>query len=521
VISIMTSTIVEPLLHAEHLTKSYGARPVLKDASLSIARGEIHALLGENGSGKSTLIKLLAGQIAPDGGYAPNRPPRVVVSGRSEDLPIDPKTAQGLKLGFVHQDLGLVLSSTVTETLGLGRFRTRWGMVNWRAQRSYTTEILQRYGLNLAPEEVVGSLSAVERAMLSIIRGIESISGDERGVLILDEPTAYLPGDAVHKVFDVLRRIRATGSSVLIVTHRLDEVKEICDRATILRAGEVVATMDIASVTPDDLVTAILGTELTNLYPQEHTTVAEPVLRVTNLSGTETRGVSFVASRGEILGLTGLVGDGFEEIISLCFGATRGAGEIELKGETVEQGWLRPRRAMGLGMAYIPADRTTSSGLMAASASENLTMATMGHYWRSGRMAHADERNEAMETLSRVGLQPLDPDLPLGSFSGGNQQKLILAKWLLTHPHVLFLHEPTNGVDVGAKKTLFELINRAAKDGCCVVIASSEYEDLAHLCHRVLIVKNGSVSRELSGNQLTTDAITHHCLTSTAVSPAA
>ena len=384
----MTSTIVEPLLHAEHLTKSYGARPVLKDASLSIARGEIHALLGENGSGKSTLIKLLAGQIAPDGGYAPSRPPRVVVSGRSENLPIDPKTAQSLKLGFVHQDLGLVLSSTVTETLGLGRFRTHWGMINWRAQRSYTTEILQRYGLNLSPEAIVGSLSAVERAMLSIIRGIESISGDERGVLILDEPTAYLPADAVHQVFGVLRRIRATGSSVLIVTHRLDEVKEICDRATILRSGEVVATMDIASVTTDDLVTAILGTELTNLYPQEHTTVAEPVLRVTNLGGTETRGVSLVASRGEILGLTGLVGDGFEEIISLCFGATRGTGQSRDQG-----------RDGGTRLASTPAGNGHGHGLHPGGPDD--------FQWAHGSVGHREPHDGHHGTLLAIGTHGL------------------------------------------------------------------------------------------------------------------
>lgn len=516
----MISTNRELLLRAEHLTKSYGARPVLKDASLEIASGEIHALLGENGSGKSTLIKLLAGQIAPDGGYTPDNAPRVTVSGQSENLPIDPKTAERLKLGFVHQDLGLVLSSTVMETLGLGRYRTRWGRINWRAQRSYTHETLRRYGLGLSPETVVGSLSAVERAMLSIIRGIESISGEERGVLVLDEPTAYLPGDAVHQVFEVLRRIKATGSSVVFVTHRLDEVKDICDRATILRSGEVVATMDVASATTDDLITAILGTELTNLYPSEHTAVAEPVLRVTNLGGTDTQDVSFVASRGEILGLTGLVGDGFEEIIALCFGASRGEGKVEVKGKEVDQNWLRPRRAMGMGMAYIPADRATSSGLMAASAAENLTMATIRRYWRSGRMAYSEERKDAIEAMRRVGLRPLSPNLPLGSFSGGNQQKLILAKWLLTHPHVLFLHEPTNGVDVGAKKTLFDLINRAAQDGCSVVIASSEYEDLAHLCHRVIIVKNGAVSGELTGDQLTTEAITHRCLASTAA-PAA
>jgi ribose transport system ATP-binding protein len=276
--------------------------------------------------------------------------------------------------------------------------------------------------------------------------------------------------------------------------------------------------MDVASATTDQLITAILGTELTNLYPAEHTTVAEPVLRVTKLSGAVTRDVSFVASRGEVLGLTGLVGDGFEEIIGLCFGARRGEGTVEVKGNEVDQNRLRPRHAMTMGMAYIPADRGTSSGLMEASAAENLTMATLRHYWRSGRMAYSAEREDAIEAMRRVGVRPLSPNLPLGSFSGGNQQKLILAKWLLTRPHVLFLHEPTNGVDIGAKKTLFDLINRAAQDGCCVVIASSEYEDLAHLCHRVIVVKNGTVAGELTGDRLTTDSITHHCLASSAAS---
>ena len=255
----------EFLLTAAHLTKSYGPRTVLRDAGLAIRAGEIHALLGQNGSGKSTLIGILAGQVTPDRSESAV----MTVAGAEEGLPISPERSAQLGMAFVPQELGLVGNATVMESLGLGRYSTTaYGRVRWSHQRVLTTEVLRRFGIDISPDTPVRSLPEVERAMLAIIRGVESLPAGRQGVLVLDEPTAYLPADAVHRVFEVLRRIAADGNAIILVTHRLDEVMEICDRATILLGGEIVGTYGVSDITKKELVTLILGVEMAQLYPE-------------------------------------------------------------------------------------------------------------------------------------------------------------------------------------------------------------------------------------------------------------
>lgn len=500
------------LLVAEHLCKTYGSRTVLKDAGLNIRVGEIHALLGQNGSGKSTMLGMLAGQVTPDR----SAPATMSVDGVQESLPITAERAAELGVAFVPQELALVHGATVTESLGLGHYlTTRLGRVRWARQRQYTTETLNRFGLTFSPDALISSLTEVERAMLAIVRGVESLPPNRPGVLVLDEPTAYLPADAVNKVFDVLRRIAQHGSSVVLVTHRLDEVMKVCDRATVLLGGSVVKTCTIAETTKQELVTAILGVEMDELYPDlSPPTSGEIALAVDGLNGGRLRGLSFEVRPGEILGLTGLVGGGFEDVVHQCFGAVpgRGSGTVTFGGASYGEARLNPERAMANGAAFIPSDRRRAGGVMAATALENITMADLGRFSRLGRLRHRRLRESGIASMADVEVTPLAPDLPFARFSGGNQQKMIFAKWLRRNPRVLLLHEPTHGVDIGAKRRLFSLIQAAAAEGAAVVIASAEYEDLAHLCHRVLVVHDGLVETELRDRTLTVNNILQACL---------
>ena len=500
------------LLSATHLSKTYGSRTVLDDVQLSVRAGEIHALLGQNGSGKSTLIGILAGQIEPDRGRAAI----VTVADETQELPISPGLAAQLGMAFVPQELGLVGNATVMETLGLGRYSaTSYGRVRWRRERTRTAEVLRRFGLGVSPDAAVSSLPEVERAMLAIIRGVESLPPGRPGVLVLDEPTAYLPGDAVHRVFEVLRRIAGEGSAVVLVTHRLDEVMEVCHRATILRGGRLVSTSNVADITKRELVTRILGAELDQFYPElTPQTSTEPVFSASELTGELLRGVSFSVGRGEILGVTGLVGGGFDEVVRNCFGASaaRGGGIVRFGDVVVPQSQLTPANAMRHGAAFIPSDRRRAGGIMSATALENVTMADLESHSSRGRLRHRRLRESGIASMADVGVTPLEPDLPFSSFSGGNQQKMIFAKWLRRDPTILLLHEPTHGVDIGAKHVLFTLIQDAAARGAAVVIASAEYEDLAHLCHRVLIVHDGHITSELHDTTLSHHHILQACL---------
>jgi ribose transport system ATP-binding protein len=507
----------QDLLTARHLSKTYGSRLVLDDARISVRAGEIHALLGQNGSGKSTLIGILAGRVSPDRSESAS----MTVAGAREDLPILPERSAELGMAFVPQELGLVGNATVMESLGLGRYcTTAYGRVRWSRQRALTAEVLRRFGLNISPDAPVSSLPEVERAMLAIIRGVESLPPGRPGVLVLDEPTAYLPADAVHKVFEVLRRIARQGSAIVLVTHRLDEVMEVCDRATVLLGGKVVGTFDVQDMTKQALITQILGVEMDQLYPDlAPPSSSEAVLEVTDLRGGLLRGISFQVGRGEILGITGLVGGGFDEVVRRCFGAahTRGTGTVTFGAAAFSQAKVTPALAMKHGAAFIPSDRRRAGGVMTATALENVTMADLESYSTLGRIRHRRLRETGIASMADVGVTPLDPDLPFSSFSGGNQQKMIFAKWLRREPQILLLHEPTHGVDVGAKRVLFSLIQDAAAQGAAVVIASAEYEDLAHLCHRVLVVHDGRVETELRDKTLTMNHILQACLTKSAV----
>lgn len=494
------------MLELRGLSKAFGPTQALDRVDLSIRRGRVHALIGQNGSGKSTLIKILSGYHAPDSGT-------LEIQGRGVRLPFKAGEARAYGLSFLHQDLGLAPGMTVLENLRLGRFSTTaYGRLRWREERRVASTLLEQMELDVDPRAPVRRLSSAERALVAFLRAWQDLEGGV-GLLVLDEPTAYLPGPAVELLFDAIRRLTRQGSSVLFVSHRLDEVLQIADEISVLRNGRMVGTLEAAGASRERIVEMLLGRALGELYPEpsEHgASEKAPPLRVRDLTGEIASGVTFQLHAGEILGATGLLGMGHDEVPYLVFGARPAArGDVEIAGRRLSS--LTPTAAHDAGVALLPADRTHQSGTAAATVLENLTLPDVGRYFRGGRLRHRRETSSVLGLLDRFGVLPAEPNRPLATLSGGNQQKALLAKWLHGEPRVLLLHEPTQGVDIGSRKQLFSIIREVADSGMAVFIASAEYEDLAHMCDRVLVMRHGRVVSELRGDDLTEQAIVQHC----------
>ncbi|MGA2793213.1 MAG: sugar ABC transporter ATP-binding protein [Roseiarcus sp.] len=493
-----------PLLELRGLTKSFAGVRVLSSVDLAIRAGEVHALIGQNGSGKSTLIKILSGYHAPDSG-------QVLMRGKPVPLPIKPGESARLGLRFLHQDVGVVRTMTVLENLRVGRYRaSRYGRLRWRDERRETKAILAEMHLDIDPDTLVRDVPAAERALIGFARAIQELDHERGEVLILDEPTAFLPGPSVKNIFAAIRGAARRGAAVIFVSHRLDEIMGVADRTSILRDGQLVETVATAETNERKLVTAMLGRELDALYPTRTVAKGRCVLTARNLSGRMANDVTFAIHQGEIVGLTGLLGMGHDEIPYLLFGAqTATGGAVAVRDQPL--GELTPRKAIEAGMAFLPADRHRQSGIPKATLLENVSMTSGARFVRNGWLRHHAERRAVTSVLDRFDVRPADPDRLLSTLSGGNQQKALLGKWLQMNPSVLLLHEPTQGVDIGSRKQILQIIAQVAAAGAAVLVASAEYEELAHLCHRVLIFRHGQIVRELLGDGLTEARIAEQC----------
>jgi ribose transport system ATP-binding protein len=504
-----------PIVSIRNLSKTFAGTKALDDVDLEIGPGEVHALLGQNGSGKSTLIKVLSGYHAPDPGAV------ISVRGTPVKLPIPTGGSRRLGIAFMHQDLGLVATMSVLENLRVGRFETGAGWrVRWRAERQRARALLERFDLHVDPRAPVASLSSSERAIVGIIRALDEVEQAQgAGLLVLDEPTAALPEDEVEVLFEAVRRVVASGSSVLFVSHSLSEVLTISDRVSVLRDGKLVARRDTADVDAATLIELIVGRELGALYPTIEHVASDPVVEAEDLSGAVAQNVSLKVHEGELLGLTGLVGAGYDEVPYLLYGAlSRRSGSVRVRGQELSR--LTPQRAKAAGLALLPADRQRAGGIMRATVGENVTLASLGDYRGRFGLNHRRERSAVQQVLHDFNVQPPLPGRRLATLSGGNQQKALLGRWIHMRPDVLMLHEPTQGVDVGSRKTIFEILQRAARDGMGIVYASSEYEDLANVCDRVIVFRNGRAVAELSGASLTHDQLLACCYSAEAPAPA-
>lgn len=505
-----------PILELRGLSKQFGSVSALKDVDLSIARGEIHGLLGENGSGKSTLIKVLAGFHSPESGH-------LFIGGREVKLPLVPGAFRQYGLAFVHQDLGLIPSLSVLENLTIGEVCSgRYGWrIPWRTARIEARRTFADYGVELDPSAKVSDLRPVDRALLAIIRAAGEMkrdrdASDARGLLVLDEPTVFLPREDVNLLFALMREVVAGGDAVLFVSHDLDEVREITDRVTVLRDGSVVGTRAARAASTADLVELIIGRQLSSVGDGPDAAVADDVaLAVTGLTTDTLSDVSFSVRRGEVLGLTGLVGSGFEDVPYALFGHTRRhAGRIALGGAILDVRHVTPVRALSHGFVLVPGDRQRDGAVGSLSITDNATLHVLRDFYNGIFLNRRQMRRRAEELMQRYDVRAAGADANYGSMSGGNQQKALLAKWMQTDPAYLLLHEPTQGVDIGARFEIFRLIGASVQQGMTVICASSDYEQLEAICNRVLIFRRGRIARELVGSEVTKDQITEQCLQS-------
>jgi ribose transport system ATP-binding protein len=503
------------VLSLRNLSKSFGRRRVLDRVDLDISAGEVHALLGQNGSGKSTLIKILSGIHSPDDPAEGEPPASLAVRGQEVALPVDPWLAPVHGLTFVHQDMPIITSASLMENLRIGRFRTAVAaFINWRRERDDVRVALRNFGIEGDPDQLAQDVHDADRAMLAILRGLEGLPADRPGLLILDEPTAHLPRDGVDRVFKAIKKVAHQGHGVLLITHRLDEVFAITDRVSVIRDGIISYVSDTTKSSERDLIRAIVGFELGDLYPERVELQGEYALRVSNLRGKRVRDFSIELRQGEIVGLTGLIGAGQEEIPYLIFGAKKAvAGAIAVGEKVFRQSDLSPLAAMRAGMALLPADRRGASAVGAASVRENISLPVIRRFFRRGFLHKRQERLHVDELLRQFGVSPIESSIPLELLSGGNQQKAMLAKWFQTRPRVLLLHEPTQGVDIASRRAIFGQIKEAASSGTAILLCSAEYADLANLCDRVIVVRNGQKVGELTRGTMTEQRIIAQCMT--------
>jgi ribose transport system ATP-binding protein len=488
---------MSPIVAMRGITKSFSGNTVLDDVSVDVAPGEIHGLLGHNGSGKSTLIKILAGVYAPDAGS-------ISANGRELSLPLHPDDARRNGFAFVHQGLGLADDLTVLENLAVTGYLTGFGgHISWRKHEQAAHALLERFGIDIDLGQVVGELEPVEQAIVAIARALGSLedTGGAR-VLILDEPTVYLPRDRIQVLFDTVRRLAAAGDGILFVSHRLDEVLTLTDRVSVLSGGKLVAAAETSSLTERDLVRMIIGRDL------EHGGAASSAaqvgtgrgLRISDLTTATLRGVSFDAEQGEVLGVTGLAGSGFADIPYALFGAGHSAtGRIELGSDTVDIARLTESAAIERGIALVPEDRPRLGVARDASVRENVGMLGLREFVHRGYLRPARETAYVRRLVEAFNVRLADVTAPIEQLSGGNQQKCVLAKWLGRDPRLLLLHEPTQGVDVGGRFEIWQHLRVAAASGAAVIVASESAEELAELCDRVLVVRDGQIVAELSG----------------------
>lgn len=498
-----TDQVVGPafVLEIGSLSKTYPGQIALDNASLTVRSGEVHALVGQNGSGKSTLIKLLGGYVKADHGAA------VRLAGEPVDLWTLDK-ANRMRIRIVHQDLGLVPGMSTVDNLGLGRgYETGAGRrVLWRREVARAQNLLLAFGLAPDVREPVATLSAAERAAVAIVRALQDWDSTQSGLLVLDEPTASLNRGEVDALFREVRRVSGLGAGVLFVSHMLDEVLELADRITVLRDGKVVASgVESADLDEAALVELIVGRAVVDVSPDSDRVVGRPVLEAENVFGMALRGVNLKVHEGEVVGVAGLVGSGREEVTRALFGATpRFAGKVLVDKRKV---FATPRDSIIAGIAHVPADRKASGLDMQERLGDHIPLPRLGPMQGRVRLHRKAMRRDAALWAESLGVQPPLLDRRMEKFSGGNQQKAVLARWLRTQPKVLLLDEPTQGVDVGAKASIYERVRTAAEQGVAVLVASSDAEELVHLCDRVIVFRSGNAAVELRGNILTEERL--------------
>jgi rhamnose transport system ATP-binding protein len=488
---------MSPLLSVSGVTKAFVGVQALRGVSFDLQAGEIHALVGENGAGKSTLIKVITGAHRPDAGT-------LEVDGRRIDHN-SPLISRKLGIAAIYQQPALFPDLTVAENMAMG-FESGglWRLIDWRGRRARARELLDRIGARIDPDVPVSALTMPEQQMVEIAKSL----GGQAKVLIMDEPTASLPEHEVANLFRVVRELKSHGVGIVYISHRLDELYALADRVTVLRDGQTVATRPMKEVDRPELIRLMVGREISAIFPKREVPLGEVVLETRDLGcrASGVRNVSLTIRAGEILGLAGLVGAGRTELARILFGltpATDGAVSIGGKPATI----LTPADAVELGIAYVPEDRRRHGVILEMPIAENATLAVLRRISKGGFLDFAREREIAESYVEKLAVKTPSIDTPAGHLSGGNQQKVALARWLATDPRVIVLDEPTQGVDVGAKSEIHRLMVDLAAKGLAILMISSELPEVLGMSDRIAVLRGGAVAGVLSRGEATQEKV--------------
>lgn len=486
----------DTILEMRDIVKEFPGNRALNNIHFDLKRGEVHALLGENGAGKSTLIKVLGGIHQPNAG-------EILIDGQGVTIG-SVNQARNLGIGIIHQEIVLVPELSIMENLFLGReIVTGLGLKNIARMKDKAREMLETIDLAIDVDTPVGKLSIAQQQMIEIAKAVSF----NVKILVMDEPTSSLSEDEVQTLFDIVRKLKRQGVSIIYISHRMAELFAISDRITVIRDGEYIGTRETSKTSNAELVKMMVGRSLEQFYVKDNLVKKEELLHVSNLNKAGVfHDVSFEVHRGEILGFAGLVGSGRSDIMAAIFGAEKfNTGEIFVNGQKVR--FSSPSQAIQAGIAFVPEDRKKQGLVLSQSVSFNLTLASLDRY-RKGVYIREDKRLEDVDKyVNSLRIKTATVDSAADSLSGGNQQKVVIGKWLATRPKILILDEPTRGVDVGARRDIYAAINEMAKSGLAIILVSSDLPEIINMADRVCVVREGKIVKQIKGDDINQETI--------------
>ena len=487
---------MQPLLQLQGIDKAFPGVKALSGAALSVYPGRVMALVGENGAGKSTMMKVLTGLYSKDAGSQHFLGKEVVFNG--------PKDSQEAGIGIIHQELNLIPQLTIAENIFLGReFVNRFGRIDWKRMYAEADKLLARLNMRYSSHRLVGELSIGDQQMVEIAK----VLSFESKVIIMDEPTDALTDTETASLFNVINELKAEGRGIVYISHRLKEIFEICDDVTVFRDGQFIAECPVAELQEDSLIEMMVGRKLEEQYPRLNLPRGEKRLQVSHVSGPGVYDVNFTLYRGEILGIAGLMGAGRTELMKILYGAApRHSGNVSLDGREVVT--HSPQDGLANGIVYISEDRKRDGLVLGMSVKENMSLTALRYFSRrGGSLKQADEQQAVSDFIRLFNIKTPSMEQPIGLLSGGNQQKVAIARGLMTRPKVLILDEPTRGVDVGAKKEIYQLINQFKQEGLSIILVSSEMPEVLGMSDRILVMHEGHISGEFPVEQATQEVL--------------
>lgn len=483
------------ILKMEGISKSFPGVHALQNVNFELKKGEVHALLGENGAGKSTLLKIIAGAYSKDAG-------EIYIDGQEVEE-LTPKKAEQLGISIIYQEFSSLPHLSIAENIFLGRLPIKKGLVDWKSCYEQSRKLLKQVGLDSDPKMLVSQLKVAQQQMVEIAKALSK----EAKIIIMDEPTAPLTQREIDSLFKVILDLREKGVSVVYVSHRLIEIKEICDIVTVLRDGTYVGKADVCDIEIDDMIRMMVGREISDMYPRSVAKIGEPLLEVTNLcTEDKLNDINFNARKGEILGIAGLVGSGRTELARAIYGADSiSSGSIILDGKTLDISC--PADAIRNKIGLVPEDRKNQGLVLMMNIKDNISLASLSNFMKAGKLNLNKEENTANHYVNKLGIVTPGVFEEVNNLSGGNQQKVVLGKWMCTDCNLLIIDEPTRGIDVGAKVEIYELINELVEQGAGVIMISSDLPELIGVCDRILVMHEGRLSGELNRKEFCEEKI--------------